>query len=163
VVELVNRARANPGAEAARFGIGLNEGISGPQIIDTPKAPLAHNLLLIDSARRHSQWMLDVDIFSHTGVNNSEPHQRMESAGYQFVGNWASGENIAWGGTTGSRIDLTAYAISQHEGLFKSPGHRVNILSENYREIGVGQKEGYLFREGRNFLSRSEEHTSELQ
>jgi uncharacterized protein YkwD len=153
VVELVNRARANPGAEAARFGIGLNEGISGPQIIDTPKAPLAHNLLLIDSARRHSKWMLDADIFSHTGVNNSEPHQRMESAGYQFVGNWASGENIAWGGTTGSRIDSTAYAISQHEGLFKSPGHRVNILSENYREIGVGQKEGYFFREGRNFLS----------
>lgn len=153
VVELVNRARANPGAEAARLGIGLNEGLSGQQITDTPKQPLAHNLLLIESARNHSQWMLDTDTFSHPGVNNSEPHQRMEAAGYQFTSQWTSGENIAWGGTTFNSINLTEYAINQHEGLFKSPGHRVNILEGNYREIGVGQKEGYFLYEGRNYLS----------
>lgn len=153
VVELVNRARANPGAEAARLGIGLNEGISGPQISDSPKQPLAHNLLLIDSARKHSQWMLDADIFSHTGVNNSTPQQRMAAANYQFTGSWASGENIAWGGTTGTTINLTQYAVSQHEGLFESPGHRVNILNGAYRELGVGQLQGSFTHEGRNYLS----------
>ncbi len=153
VVELVNRARANPGAEAARLGIGLNDGISGTQITDTPKQPLAHNLLLIESSRRHSQWMLDEDIFSHTGINNSTPHERMQAAGYVFTGNWTSGENIAWGGTSGGTISLTTYAISQHEGLFKSPGHRENILNGNFRELGVGQLQGYFMNDGRNFLS----------
>lgn len=153
VVELVNRARANPGAEAARLSIGLNDGITGTQITDTPKQPLAHNLLLIESSRLHSQWMLDNDIFSHTGANNSTPHERMQAVGYSFTGSWTSGENIAWGGTTGSSINLTSYAASQHEGLFKSPGHRVNILNGNFRELGVGQLQGYFMQDGRNYLS----------
>lgn len=153
VVELVNRARANPEAEATRLGIGLNDGITGTQITATAKQPLAHNLLLIDSARTHSQWMLDADIFSHTGNNNSTATERMIAAGYVFSGSWTSGENIAWRGTTGSSINLTSYAVSQHEGLFKSPGHRVNILNGNFRELGVGQKQGYFFTDGNNYLS----------
>ena len=153
VVELVNRARANPDAEAVRLGIALNDGITGTQITNTAKQPLAHNLLLIESSRLHSQWMLDADIFSHTGVNNSSPHERMQAVGYGFTGSWTSGENIAWGGTTGSSISLTSYAVSQHEGLFKSPGHRVNILNANFRELGVGQLQGYFMQDGRNYLS----------
>lgn len=153
VVELVNRARANPEAEAMRLGIGLNDGITGTQITATAKQPLAHNLLLIDSARIHSQWMLDADIFSHTGNNNSSATERMIAAGYVFSGSWTSGENIAWGGTTGSSISLTNYAVSQHEGLFKSPGHRVNILNANFRELGVGQKQGHFLSNGTNYLS----------
>lgn len=145
VVELINRARANPEAEAARYDIGLNDGITGTQITAAAKQPLAHNLLLIDSARVHSQWMLDEDVFSHTGANNSAPTARMLAAGYTFTSNGMSGENIAWGGTTGPSINLTSYAVSQHKGLFESPGHRENILNENFREIGVGQKQGYFF------------------
>jgi hypothetical protein len=153
VLELVNRARANPEAEATRLGIGLNDGITGTPITATPKQPLAHNLLLIKSSRRHSQWMLDADVFSHTGENNSTPHERMVAAGYQFTGSWMSGENIAWSGTTASSINLTTYAASQHDGLFKSPGHRVNILNDNFRELGVGQQQGYFMQDGRNYLS----------
>jgi hypothetical protein len=153
VLELINRARANPEAEAARLGIGLNDGITGTPITATPKQPLAHNLLLMASARRHSQWMLDADVFSHTGENNSTPHERMIAAGYSFTGNWTSGENIAWSGTTANSINLTSYAASQHDGLFKSPGHRVNILNDNFRELGVGQQQGYFTQDGRNYLS----------
>lgn len=153
VVELINRARANPEAEAARYGIGLNYGITGTTITAAAKQPLAHNLLLIDSARKHSQWMLDADIFSHTGINNSEPTDRMLAAGYSFTGSWMSGENIAWGGTSAPTINLTSYALAHHEGLFKSPGHRLNILEANFREVGVGQKQGYFMTEGNNYLS----------
>lgn len=153
VMELVNRARTNPEAEAVRYGIGLNDGITGTAITATPKQPLAHNLLLIDSARTHSQWMLDVDIFSHTGINDSTPTARMSAAGYVFTGSWMSGENIAWGGTTGSSINLTNYALQHHEGLFKSPGHRLNILEGNFRELGLGQKQGYFISNGNNYLS----------
>lgn len=77
----------------------------------------------------------------------------MIAAGYTFTGSWSSGENIAWGGTTGPSINLTQYAFDQHEGLFKSPGHRVNILGTSFREIGVGQKQGYFFTNGNNYLS----------
>jgi hypothetical protein len=153
VVELINRARANPEAEAARYGIGLNDDVPGIPITATPKQPLAHNLLLIDSARKHSQWMLDADTFSHTGSGNSTPTERMMASGYVFSGNWVSGENIAWGGTTASTINLTDNALSHHEGLFKSAGHRVNILGTDFREVGVGQKQGYFLSNGTNYLS----------
>jgi hypothetical protein len=153
VVELVNRARANPNAEAMRYAIGLNDGISDAPISATPKAPLAQNLWLLAAARAHSQWMLDTNVFSHTGINNSTPGQRMTAAGYNFTGSWSNGENIAWGGTTGSSINLTSYALNQHEGLFKSPDHRVNILGEGFRELGVGQLQGYFAFEGKNYLS----------
>lgn len=153
IVEMINRARANPSAEASRYGIGLNDGISGTPISTAPKPPLAHNLFLIDSARAHSQWMLEEDVFDHTGVDGSSPGDRMEDAGYVFTGSWTWGENIAQGGTSGSTINLTDYAYSHHEGLFKSPGHRKNILSTGFREIGVGQKQGYYFADGTNWLS----------
>src|SRR5437016_2552832 len=44
LVELVNRARADPPAEAARYGIALNEGVPAADTISTaPKQPLAIN------------------------------------------------------------------------------------------------------------------------
>jgi uncharacterized protein YkwD len=153
VVELINRARFDPNAEATRFGIGLNDGITNGTISSTQKKPLAHNLYLLDASRKHSQWILDVDIFDHVGVNNSSPGKRMEAAGYVFSGAWANGENISWEGTTRGAIDLTSTAFSHHEGLFKSPGHRLNILSEGFREIGVGQRQGFFTDKGKEYLS----------
>lgn len=137
MLELVNRARANPAAEAALFGISLNSGLTSGTISASPKAPLAFNLQLIQSAKAHSQWMLDTDIFDHTGAGGSSPTQRMAAAGYLFTGSYGSGENIAWGGTS-STPDLIQMTFEQHESLFRSPGHRTNICGENYSEIGIG-------------------------
>lgn len=64
------------------------------------------------------------------------------------------GENIAWQGTTGNSINMTQAALSHHEGLFRSAGHRVNMLSTNYRELGVGQMQGmFLHTNNINYLS----------
>ena len=53
-LELVNRARANPQAEATRFGIGLNDGLASPNLITaSPKQPLTPESRLALSARRH--------------------------------------------------------------------------------------------------------------
>jgi uncharacterized protein YkwD len=154
VVELINRARFDPVAEANRYGINLNEGITGTQLTPDQKQPVAFNILLTEAARIHSQWMLDNDIFSHTGANNNNPGDRIAAAGYSLTGSWTYGENIAWGGTTGPNINLTQYAFTHHEGLFKSPGHRVNILGASFRELGVGQKQGYFLNsDGVNYLS----------
>ena len=141
MLELVNRARANPTAEAKRHNISLNQGLSAGRISTAAKQPLAFNSKLIEASRDHSQWMLNQDVFSHTGVNGSSAGKRMESAGYRFTGSWTWGENISWRGTTGNP-NVTQYVGTQHVGLFKSPGHRTNILGDNFREIGIGVKTG---------------------
>ncbi|MEM9220373.1 MAG: CAP domain-containing protein [Cyanobacteria bacterium P01_F01_bin.150] len=141
MLELVNRARANPNGEASNLGIDLNQGLSPNQISSAAKQPLAFNFKLIDASRDHSDWMLDNDTFSHTGVNKSNPGDRMRSAGYAFTGGWTWGENISWRGTTGTP-DVTDSVMRQHDSLFKSPGHRTNILGDNFREIGIGVEIG---------------------
>jgi uncharacterized membrane protein len=154
VLELLNRARANPLEEAARYGIGLNDGISGSPISADAKPPLALNTRLQTAARDHSQWLLNNNVFSHTGVNGSSVTDRIRSSGYALTGSWATGENIALAGASGNTINLTQYAYQQHEGLFKSAGHRSNILSSNFREAGVGQLQGYYaYQNGGSFLS----------
>jgi uncharacterized protein YkwD len=148
LVELVNRARANPAAEAARYGIDLNEGLAPGTISAAPRAPLAVNPFLTDSARGHSRWMVDTDTFSHTGAGGSSSMARMRAAGYAFdPTSFAAGENIAWRGTKPGVPDPLATTARLHQDLFVDAnypgrGHRVNLLSPNYREIGAGVATG---------------------
>jgi hypothetical protein len=141
MLELVNRARANPATEAARLGLDLNEGLPPGTISPDPKPPLAFHPLLIAAARAHSDWMLAHDIFSHDGVDGSNPGDRMSAAGYVFSGSWAWGENIAWKGTTGSP-NLNQFTVDEHEGLFRSPGHRENLMNADFDEVGIGVRSG---------------------
>jgi len=137
VLELVNRARGNPGAEAARLGIGLNDGLAAGTLSDSPQQPLAFNLQLIAAAQGHSAWMLANNSFSHTGANGSSPGDRMSAAGYSFTGSWSWGENIAiqyGSGTAPSQATSAALEAM----LFKSPEHRTNILNASFREVGIG-------------------------
>ncbi len=146
LLELINRARLNPLGEANLFGIGLNDGLSADTISDTAKQPLAFNLLLIDSARSHSQWMLDTDTFSHTDAGGSSAADRMRDADYKFTGSWTWGENIGSTGTTGT-LNVNKAVAQVNETLFKSSGHRKNILNNSFREIGLatlaGNYQGY--------------------
>jgi len=50
LVELINRARADPAGEASRQLIDLNEGLAPGTISAAPKQPLAVNPLLTDGA-----------------------------------------------------------------------------------------------------------------
>jgi serralysin len=142
LVELVNRARANPAAEAALFGIDLNEGVPSNETISTAaKQPLAINPNLTDAARKHSQWMIDTDTFSHDEGAN-DPGDRMTAAGYNFTGSWTWGENIGWNGTTGA-VNAVTTTAQIHQDLFVDSGitgrgHRVNLMNEAFREIGSG-------------------------
>jgi serralysin len=121
MLELVNRERAKTGAQ-----------------------PLAFNGNLNDSADAHSNWMISADIFNHTGLSGSSPHQRMIKAGYSFTGSYASGENIAWASLRGP-AGLQDEVELLHTNLMNSPGHKANILNGKYQEIGIGfQTGGYL-------------------
>jgi len=118
MLELVNGERAQAGLNPLRFNDTLNT-----------------------SSEDHSDWMLDADQFDHQGVNGSSPHARMETAGYQFEGNWHSGESIAWmteDGNPGYKDEV----VELHNGLMNSPGHRANILNPDFTEIGIGIETG---------------------
>ncbi|MDR9403806.1 MAG: Hint domain-containing protein [Halothece sp. Uz-M2-17] len=153
MLELINRARLDPDAEAVRYGIDLNEGLSAGTITSDPKQPLAFNLDLFEAAQEHSQWMLDTDTFSHTGEGGTSSSQRMAAAGYTNA--IATAENIAWVGTTGTP-NLTTFVRQNHENLFVDEdypgrGHRVTLMNNTYREIGVSSLEGIFTSDGTDY------------
>ncbi|MEM8830223.1 MAG: CAP domain-containing protein [Cyanobacteria bacterium P01_G01_bin.19] len=134
MLEMINRARLDPTAEGNSYNI---------TVTNAPVQPLAFNEFLIDSSLSHGQWMIDENKFQHVGVNNTSPKQRMQNAGYQFSGSQASGENIAYQPTFGT-VDETYFTELLHKALFLSSGHRSNILSSSYREMGIGNKIGFF-------------------
>ena len=93
------------------------------------------------SASRHSNWMLDRDIFSHTGVNGSSAGDRMRAADFDFSGSWGAAENLSvqtLRGAEGIKDDV----YDLHVSLMNSPGHRANILNPDYDFVGLGIEVG---------------------
>lgn len=145
LLALVNRARSDPLGELARLGVGLNDGLIAGTLDPQPKPPLALNPYLTAAARLHSQWMLVTGQFGHAGPDNFDSTARIRAAGYPLGRSWRTGENISWTGNTGP-LDLAAAIVEQHDSLLRSPVHRMNILSRDFREIGIGQAAGrYLY------------------
>lgn len=124
--------------------MNLNQGLPSGTIDATSKAPLAANFYLEDAAHAHSRWMLDYSTFSHTGAGGSTPADRMYDAGYRFTGAAYAGENISVQSISTASNAATAAIYTQHKSLFLSSGHRTNILSDKYAEIGIGQVRGYF-------------------
>jgi hypothetical protein len=127
-IELINRARADPAGEAARIGIDLNKDLLPGTLSATPKQPLAPHQTLIAVAAAHSQDMLDRNFFAHENPDGDGPGERLADAGYA-AGSWA--ENLA----------LDAGVVQAHDMLFRSEKHRINMLRDSFREIGVGVRD----------------------
>lgn len=146
-LELVNQARLDPLAAAARLGIDLNEGLAPGRISAAAKQVLAPNPALQTAAEDHSRWMLAANSFSHDGDQGSSVSERIRAAGYPLQGGWGVGENLAY---TSERDVMTALQ-QMFDGLFHSAGHRANTLNENYRETGVGLEGGRFTVQGRGY------------
>lgn len=143
MLELLNRARANPSAEAARLGIDLNEGLPAGTISADAKQPLAMNPNIVDAARTHSRWMLDNDVFSHTGANGSNPGNRIANAGYAAAGTFGWGENIAYRSQKPTAPPPVSTTAGEHADLFidagiPGRGHRTNMMASSFKEAGIG-------------------------
>ncbi len=132
MIELVNRARANPSAEASRLGIDLIQNLAPGAITAVPKQPLALNQHLVDAALAHSEDMLDNNYFDHVGLDGSTPSARVRKAGYST----GAAENIAYRTVPGN--DVAHTVASTHDMLFRSAGHRQNLMSDFMRDVGVG-------------------------
>jgi hypothetical protein len=151
LIEMINRARLDPEGEAARFGIDLNAGLVAGTLDGSVRQVLAPNQLLHDASQSHADWMIDTNTFSHTGAGGSTAGQRMVKAGYVFGGRYASGENLTFSGSTGPINTDVLMEDNHHRDLFLSAGHRVNMLRDFYREIGVSQQEGSFTSNGKTF------------
>ena len=140
MLELINRARANPAAEASRYAIGLNDGVPPADSISTsPKQPLAPQQQLGTAAALHSQDMLDRDFFDHTTLGTGTTFdERVTNQGYIWD---LVAENIGYAAKT-ITASQTVFMDEIHEGLIRSAGHRENIMLEELEEVGIGARFG---------------------
>ncbi len=144
MIELINRARVNPAAEAARVGIDLNEGLAPGTITTDPKQPLAVNMNLTDAARSQAQWLVANSTFSHSGPGGNSPADRMLASGWQTSGTTVTLENAALSLNL-FQGDFTALLNNQHQLMFNDKtnpdggrGHRLQMLSPLTKEVGSG-------------------------
>lgn len=87
---------------------------------------LTLNSELSDVARMKSQDMHDNKYFSHTSPTYGSPYDMMTKYGIKYT---FAGENLARGQKTPEAVV---------EAWMNSAGHRKNILSAKYTQIGVG-------------------------
>ena len=87
---------------------------------------LSQNWEVSRVARYKSQDMIDKRYFAHQSPTYGSPFVMLDNFGIKFS---AAGENIAYGQRTPTEV-MNAW--------MNSPGHRSNILSATYNQIGVG-------------------------
>lgn len=108
-------------AERSRHGLG----------------PLKLNKRLSAAAAAHAADMDARNYFAHDSLGGGSFVDRIKRAGYMSgASSWTVGENLAWA----SHARSAPGPITQM--WMNSPGHRANILSSSFREIGIGVSYG---------------------
>lgn len=97
----------------------------GSQGSFAPAPALTWNLMLTQAADSHSNDMVALNFFSHTGSSGSSAGQRISAAGYTWN---TYGENIAAGQASINEVV---------DGWMASAGHCANIMNAAFVDIGV--------------------------
>ncbi len=92
-------------------------------------APLARNSLLDEAARLKVEDMFRRQYFAHDSPDGQGIDSLAKQAGYDFI---VIGENLALGNFQSEEQLI--------QGWMDSPGHRENILHQQYQEIGLATK-----------------------
>jgi uncharacterized protein YkwD len=87
--------------------------------------PFVADKRLRDVARAHSRDMLAQGYFAHESPDGKSPFDRMHAANITYR---IAGENLA----------LAPTVEVAHDGLMNSPGHKKNILTPEFRRVGIG-------------------------
>lgn len=87
--------------------------------------PLVTDISLREIGRIHSADMFSNGYFAHNSADGKDVGDRAKDINYDFQ---VIGENLAYAPV----LELA------HQGLMNSPGHRANILGEDYQKIGIG-------------------------
>jgi uncharacterized YkwD family protein len=125
---------ANPPVRSGNTGVTQGIGKLAQQVIELTNnerrknglAPLNADASLSKVAQTKTNDMNTKHYFSHTSPTYGSPFDMMRDFGVTYR---SAGENIAMGQTTAQQV-VTAWMNSE--------GHRKNILSPNYTNIGVG-------------------------
>ncbi|MEN3369901.1 MAG: hypothetical protein V7609_2044 [Verrucomicrobiota bacterium] len=153
-LELINRARATPPAEGIRLAATTDQNVLsayasfGVNLIlmqaqfaaILPAPPLSMNATLMVAARAHSQNMLQNNYQGHAGPDGSLT-TRLQSY-ISGANGWSIGENVyaysksVFYGHAGFEVDWGGTAATG--GMQSPPGHRINIHSTQFREVGIG-------------------------
>ncbi|WP_245823942.1 CAP domain-containing protein [Sporomusa malonica] len=83
------------------------------------------NMSLVRLAENYAQDMINRKYFSHYNPEGQSPFDRMKQAGISYR---YAGENLA----------INSNVTAAEKAFMNSSGHRANILSPNYTEVGVG-------------------------
>ncbi len=150
LLELMDRARAYPAAEGYEIGSLTSDPAAKKQLIQVfktyaAKPPLAFNAALLNTARRHSQYMIDNNIQSAYETNTSDPFYTGSDDGARIYGAVpdlsAAGENLDAGALT---LDGAHTSFLVDAGV-PDLGHRTNMMSLNlqgveqkFNQIGIG-------------------------
>ena len=94
---------------------------------------LVENATLSSASAGYSQRMVAQGFFDHESPDGGTLVDRLTGAGYLGDDDpWVVGENIGWG------QGALATARSMVAAWMDSPGHRANLLSGDFTEIGLG-------------------------
>lgn len=90
-------------------------------------SPLKAEPKLMEAARLHARDMAEHSKMAHEGSDGSTPAQRVARQDYHYL---KTGENVAFGQPTVKDVMRS---------WMNSPGHRENILTPDFAEIGVAR------------------------
>ncbi|MDD2578004.1 MAG: CAP domain-containing protein [Candidatus Dojkabacteria bacterium] len=93
---------------------------------------LQPNSQLSAAALAKANNMFEEQYWDHFGPNGESPWQFIRAAGYDYV---YAGENLGKGFRTAEGL---------HEAWMASPTHKENVISRNYKDIGVAVVDGIL-------------------
>ncbi|MGH2764054.1 MAG: CAP domain-containing protein [Thermoleophilaceae bacterium] len=136
-------AAATPATVAKRIAVRATLCVLNQQRARHGLRPLKLNRRLSRAARRHARDMVRRRYFSHDSVGGASFVDRIRRTGYlRRARRWTVGENLAWG-TLNRSAPRSITRMWMH-----SPGHRANILSPSFREVGIGLVRGAPVRVG---------------
>jgi hypothetical protein len=93
--------------------------------------PLKGNAVLDRAAAKKLEDMFAKQYFDHVSPTGAGPADVVEGVGYKYI---RVGENLALGNFPDDATLVQAW--------MDSPGHRANILSDNFTELGVAARRG---------------------
>jgi uncharacterized protein YkwD len=95
--------------------------------------PLTEAPGLTRPSAAYSARMVSENFFAHVAPDGATLTDRLEANGYiEPDGDWTVGENLAWG--QGDLATPRNIAVA----WMNSPGHRANILTGEFTEVGLG-------------------------
>ena len=133
LIELINRARLDPSAEAARYGFSLGSISSSPVQVVAPNADLEA------AATGHTNWMITNEFFTHITPPFITAEERIIAAGYAPSG-------FFWGEILGvvnaaSLSSTTAVLDELHRLILLNtfdPDDRIAMFVPELEEVGIG-------------------------